>query len=119
MFKAYCTIHNAAVALLSPVSWVTFLFCKSNSILFSVFVCFLVIVLRIHQLGEDLSGMTGRIKVVCMIASFLLGALFASVSAEDVFVMIEIVVLILIKLRLRHFYCYVFISFFLVEILLR
>lgn len=111
MFKAYCTIHSAAVALLSPVSCVTFLFCKSNSIHFSVFVCFLVIVLRIHQLGEDLSRMTGRIKVVCMIASFLLGALFASVSAEDVFVMIEIVVLILIKLRLRHFYCYVFISF--------
>lgn len=68
---------------------------------FSVFVCFLI-VLRVHQLGEDLSRVAGGIKVVGMIAGLLLGSLLAAVTTEDVLVVIEIVVFILIELRLRH-----------------
>lgn len=77
---------------------------------FSVFVCFLI-VLRVHQLGEDLSRVAGGIKVVGMIAGFLLGSLLAAVTTEDVLVVIEIVVVILIELRLRHVEdCYMFSS---------
>lgn len=68
---------------------------------FSVFVCFLI-VLRVHQLCEDLSRVAGGIKVVGMIAGLLLGSLLAAVTTEDVLVVIEIVVIILIELRLRH-----------------
>lgn len=77
---------------------------------FSVFVCFLI-VLRVHQLGEDLSRVAGGIKVVGMIAGLLFGSLLAAVTTEDVLVVIEIVVIILIELRLRHVEdCYMFIS---------
>lgn len=69
---------------------------------FSVFVCFLVVVLRVHQLGENLSRVAGGIKVVGMIAGFLLGSLLAAVTTEDVLVVIEVVVFILIEFRLRH-----------------
>jgi len=63
---------------------------------------FLVVVVGVHQLGQNLAGMTGGIEVVGVLIGLPLVALLAAVSREDVLVMVEVVVLVLIEVGLGH-----------------
>lgn len=67
----------------------------------------LLVVLRVHQLGDDLSGMSGRVEVVGVLVDLLLGALLAAVSREDVLVVVEVVVVVLVKEGFGHIYVWI------------
>lgn len=64
----------------------------------------LLVVLRVLQLRDDLSGMSGRVEVVGVHAGLLLAALLAAVPGEDVLVVVEVVVVVLVKESLGHIY---------------
>lgn len=66
----------------------------------------LLVVLCIDQLGNDLSGMAGRVEVVGVLAYLLLSALFAAVAGENVLVVIEVVVVVFVEESLGHIYCF-------------
>lgn len=68
-----------------------------------VLVSFLV-VLRVDQLRNDLSGMAGRIEVVGVLAHLFLRALLAAVSRENVLVVVKVVVVVLVEESLGHIY---------------
>lgn len=56
-----------------------------------------LVVFGVHEFGDDLSGMAGRVEMVCVYAGLLLGALLAAVTGEDVFVVFEVVVVIFVE----------------------
>lgn len=58
--------------------------------------------LSIHQLGEDLSGMAARVKVIGMCDGFAFAPLFSTVRGENVLVIRVVEVLVLVEVRLRH-----------------
>lgn len=62
----------------------------------------LVVGLRVHQFGENLARVAGRIGVVGVLAGLLLRALLAAVPAKDVLVMVEVVVLVLVGVLGGH-----------------
>lgn len=70
----------------------------------------LLVVLSVHELGDDLSGMAGRVEVVSVLVDLLLGALLAAVSGEDVLVVVEVVVVVLVKEGFGHIYVWRFVN---------
>lgn len=70
----------------------------------------LLVVLCVHELGDDLSGMAGRVEVVGVLVDLLLGALLAAVSGEDVLVVVEVVVVVLVKESFGHIYVWIFVN---------
>jgi len=60
------------------------------------------VMLGIHQLGEDLSGMAARVEVIGMCDGFAFAPLLSTVRGEDVLVVSVVEVLVLVKVRLRH-----------------
>lgn len=62
----------------------------------------LVIGLGVHQLGENLARMAGRIRMVGVLAGLLLCALLAAIAAVDVLVVVQVVVLVFVGVLGRH-----------------
>lgn len=62
----------------------------------------LLVVVGVHELGQNLSGVARRVEVVGVLAGLLLGTLLAAVARKDVFAMVIVVVLVFIKVCLRH-----------------
>jgi len=111
LFSFYFQLDSTAVAVIS------FLFFFKFEDFFSLALFFpryflhsrctdgggLLVVVGVHQLGENLAGMARGVEVVGVLGGLLLGALFAAVAGENVLVMVEVVVLVLIiKVRLGH-----------------
>ena len=61
-----------------------------------------LVVLGVHELGEDFSGMTIRIEVIRVHSSLPLASLLAAVTGVDVLVVVVVEVLVLVKMRFRH-----------------
>lgn len=55
------------------------------------------VVLRVHELGDDFSGMAARIEVVGMRDGFAFAPLFAPVLRENVLSVVVVEVLVLVN----------------------
>ena len=60
------------------------------------------IVFRIHQFGEDLSGMAARIEMICVCKSLAFASLFSTVTGKDMLVVIVVEVFVFVNVVLRH-----------------
>lgn len=60
------------------------------------------VVLRVHQLGEYLSGMAARIEVIGVRDGLAFAPLLTAVTGEDVLVVVVVEVLVLVAVRLGH-----------------
>lgn len=69
-----------------------------------------LVVLRVHELGDDLSGMSGGVEVVGVLVHLLLGALLAAVAGEDVLVVVKVVVVVLVKESFGHIYVFILVN---------
>lgn len=67
-----------------------------------MFVSAFLVIFRVGELSDNLSGMSRWIEVVSVFAYFLFGALFAAVAGEDVLVVVEVVVVVFVKESFRH-----------------
>lgn len=70
----------------------------------------LLVVLCVHQLGDDLPGVARGVEVVGVLVDLLLGALLAAVSREDVLVVVEVVVVVLVKEGFGHIYVWILVN---------
>lgn len=61
-----------------------------------------LVIFRIDEFGNDLSGVAGGVEMVGVLVHFLLGALFPSVPGENVLVVIEVIVIVFVKESFGH-----------------
>lgn len=60
------------------------------------------IMLRVHQFGDDLSGMAARVEMVCVCQGFAFTPLFTAMAREDMLVVIVDEVLVIVNESVRH-----------------
>lgn len=61
-----------------------------------------LVVVGVHKFGQDFSGMSAGIVVVCMHHSLPLAPLFSAVPGVDVLVVVVVEVLVLVEMGFRH-----------------
>ncbi len=61
-----------------------------------------LVVLGVHELREDFSGMAVRVEVIRVHSSLSLASLLAAVTSVDVLVVVVVEVLVLVKMGFRH-----------------